>query len=560
MTINKIFDKYFNEVSLRLAWERVVRWTDRTTKDHFGIKMFGHNLTENLSNLSKQVISGSYKPTRPQKFYMPKSSKMQRTKSMLIIEDALVYQAIADTIAAENFDKFAENNDFVFGSVLSDEVGQGINILNAEGDKNLFFFKHYINLYKKFADSVNKAILEDKVTHKFETDITGFFDSIPHFSLLSILSEKFNVEEDILDILSECLNCWSGTREKYTFGVGIPQGAPPSFFLANALLNDFDNIIKGDGHIYYRYMDDIRIYAFNENELTAALVKIDAYLKGLALSLNAKKTSIEKVINDKTDNSIILFDFGYDDDDLLENPDFEAKDEFSSFAEQDGYEKNISEFKTIKDEDEIKEFWQNMHQISILDLLNLFELTKNKPTLKNEKIEDRIILEIAYQYRSAIKGLKKSDKDFKPDETMIPFWLYLLEKFPWRADHFCWIFNEFKDNEFLKEQLFKMIDIFQSYEWIRHHIYLTVAMSQTITKREWQELFRKLKSENDFYARLALYKLLLFHGLDNQQLAQVTKEITKENNGYMKKELLFYAKIKQAKKFTIQELIKSFGL
>lgn len=560
MTTNNTLDKYFNETSLMLAWERVVRWTDRTTKDHFGIKMFGHNLNENLSNLSKQVISGNYKPTRPQKFYVPKSSKMQRTKSMLIIEDALIYQAIANTIAADNFDKFIENNDFVFGSVLSDEVGQGINILKTEGDINLFFFKHYISLYKKFAGSVNKAILEDKVTHKFETDITGFFDSIPHFSMLSVLSEKFNVEGEILDILSECLNCWSGTREKYTFGVGIPQGAQPSFFLANALLHDLDNVIKGDGYIYYRYMDDIRIYAFDENDLTSVLVKIDIYLKGLALSLNAKKTSIEKVVNNETDNSIILFELGYDDDDLLGNSDFEAKGDFSSFAEQDGYEKSTSEFKTLKEENEIKEFWQNMYVTSIYDLQNLFELVEGNPIFKNDKTEDRIILEIAYRFRSAIKGLKNSNDNFRPDASTLTYWLYLLNKYPWRTDQFCWIFNEFKDNQHLKDELFKILDTFQSYEWIRHHVYLTIAVSQTITKREWQELFRKLKSENDFYARIALYKLLLFQGLDDQQFSQVTKEITKESNGYMKKELLFYAKIKQAKKFTIKELMKSFGL
>jgi hypothetical protein len=49
--------------------------SDRTTKDHFGIKMFGYNLEKNSVELSELVISGSYKPSRPQKFYVPKSSK-----------------------------------------------------------------------------------------------------------------------------------------------------------------------------------------------------------------------------------------------------------------------------------------------------------------------------------------------------------------------------------------------------------------------------------------------------------------------------------------------------
>jgi hypothetical protein len=441
--------------------------------------MFGYNLEKNLVELSELVISGSYKPSRPQKFYVPKSSKMQRTKSILTIEDAIVYQAIVNTIATENYNLFAENNDFVFGSVLADEVRLGTEILNGEVENNLFFFKHYLNLYKKFADSVNKAILTDKVTHKFETDITGFFDSIPHFSLLTVLSEKFNVEGEILDLLSECLNCWSGTRDRYTFGVGIPQGPQPSFFLANALLNDLDNMIKGDGHIYYRYMDDIRIYAFDDTELTSVLVNIDAYLKGFALSLNAKKTSIEKVRNDDTDDSIISFGLNYEVTSLPANSDIEANSDFSVFAEQEGDGFKLSDIKTITDPEAIVEFWQKMYNDSLEDIKKLFHLVEGNLKLKDERIEDRAILASIYQYRQAVRGLKNFTPDFGPDKNLIPYLFILLHKFPWRADQYCWVFQEFKDVDTLKTELIKNAELFQSYEWIRHHLYLTNVNGKT---------------------------------------------------------------------------------
>jgi hypothetical protein len=66
--------------------------------------------------------------------------------------------------------------------------------------------------------------------------------------------------------------------------------------------------------------------------------------------------------------------------------------------------------------------------------------------------------------------------------------------------------------------------------------------------------------EKDFYAKLSLYKLLLYHGLDKQQLAQVTMEVSKETNLYVKKELLFYAQTKHANQFSFKELMTSFGL
>jgi len=556
MRENNTLHTYFGEDNLTLAWERVVRWKDRATKDYFGIKMFNHKLDENLKNLSNTIISGDYKPTRPQKFYVPKASKTQRTKSMLIIEDALVYQAIANVIAYRNFDKISDNNNFVFGSVLTEEVKEGTELLNSEEEKNLFFFKHYLGLYKKFADSVNKAILEDEVTHKFETDITGFFDSIPHYNLLNILGKKFNAEPEILDILSECLDCWSGTRESYTFGVGIPQGSQPSFFLANILLHDLDNLIKHDGYIYYRYMDDIRIYAFDEDDLINALVKIDKYLKGIGLSLNAKKTSIEKISSQK-EKSIISFDFHYDDD-ASDNLKMKVSEDFQSLIEQDGQKGEFSNFQTITDKNEIEKFWKTTLKDAINDLKSLF---KDNPIELKEEAEDRKILDIAYRFRSSIKGLKALKNDYKIAADLNEYWFFLLKKFPWRTNQFCWIFNEYKNNDDLKNKLLELIDDFDSYEWVRHHLYSTLAVSQKIIKKEWQILFRKLnREETDYYARLALYKLLLFHLSDEQQFSQIASKILEESNVHMKKELLFYSKAKQLKQFTIQELTESFGL
>jgi hypothetical protein len=49
--------------------------------------------------------------------YEPKATKTHRTKSVLSIEDSLVYQAIADKVAGNNYKRLAENNSFVFGSV-----------------------------------------------------------------------------------------------------------------------------------------------------------------------------------------------------------------------------------------------------------------------------------------------------------------------------------------------------------------------------------------------------------------------------------------------------------
>jgi hypothetical protein len=291
--MNLIYLKYFSPENLRLAWERMIRSNGRDVKDLFGIEIYGADLDKNLENLSIRIIGGAYRPQRPFKYYEPKASRTQRTKTVLNIEDALVYQAIADNIATENYSILTEYSSFVFGSVLHPEVEKGTALLREEGP-DFYFFEYYIPLYNKFLNSINTEIGDTSIRFKLETDITGFFDCIPHSRLLLTL-HKFGAEPEILDLLGDCLNVWSGTRESVTAGVGIPQGAAASFFLANVFLNDLDKMISEQGYTYYRYMDDIRIYEETEEKLTEVLVLIDNFLKSRALSLNTKKTSIEEI-------------------------------------------------------------------------------------------------------------------------------------------------------------------------------------------------------------------------------------------------------------------------
>lgn len=181
-----IFEKYFNSDAIKLAYYRVQCWTDKTVKDQVGLKAFGSNIELNAQNLSERILAGHYTPQRGFKFYMPKPSKTLRTKTMLKLEDAIVYQAIVNRIAEFNQPKLAELEDFVFGSVLSPDVLKGTAILK-EQEPNYFFYKYWKGLFFKFKLSVLQSIEEDKVKYKFETDIAGFFDCIPHYNLLSIL-------------------------------------------------------------------------------------------------------------------------------------------------------------------------------------------------------------------------------------------------------------------------------------------------------------------------------------------------------------------------------------
>jgi len=556
---NASFEKYFSEKNLKLAWERVLRWTDKTAKDHFGIKSFRLDFEKNIQLLNDKLLKGKFEPSRPVKFYVPKSSYMQRTKSMLLIEDAIVYQAIANIIASVAYDKLQQNDYFVFGSVLSLEVKLGPDILNQIDDSdevNLFFFKNYLGLYKKFADSVNKSIIEDKVTYKFETDITGFFDSISHYNLFELLSEEFKVEIEILDLLEKCLNMWAGTREKFTPGIGIPQGAQPSFFFANILLHNLDNILISDALKYYRYMDDIRIYGFSEAEMIKALIKIDSYLKGFGLALNAKKTSKQMVTNDETDDSIIRF-FQYDSG--SESISGHLND-FSQLAEQDSQE-NTDDIIVLTQENDIIDFWKSEKEFVERELPKLFIVDNDQiEIVRDRKIEDREILNLGYKYRSALKKLNSFNQKVQPSEELLKYWLILLKKYFWRADQICWVLYNYRQNSELKRELNNLINDFIPYEWFRHQIYLCLNITQQFSAKELQDLFYKLKNEKSYYSRWALYKLLIIHSNNDQFFTSVMREIQGEENFYMKKELLYYSNKVKDKSSNTDQIMEFLGL
>lgn len=529
-----IFKKYFSPESLRLAWERMIRSNGRDVKDYFGIEIYSANLDKNLARLSNAIIKGEFKPQRPFKYYEPKASKTQRTKSVLSIEDALVYQAIANTVATNNYKRIAENNSFVFGSVLHAEVEKGTDLLK-EPEADFYFFEYYIPLYKKFIDSVNTEIENTQIRYKLETDITGFFDCIPHSKLLFTLN-KFDVEPEILDLLATCLNIYSGTKDSITPGVGIPQGPAASFFFANVFLNDLDYLISQNGYTYYRYMDDIRIYEETEEKLTEALVLIDNYLKGNALALNIKKTSIEEIGEDREKEKVPLL-AGYE-----TKVEEEAQEKMVYLNEQNPENGQTTMYiiQSIKGKKLIDYCKKEIKEVEDYLLDKFKDLGKEDfkvKTLVNDEELKKEITHIAYRWRNA-NSILKTEGEPVLNESLIPIWLFCTEHFFWRANHFCWNLNQYGANNFIAEKLNALIPKFKNFEWVRYQILSNMANVQNFNSAELRKIFRKAKEESSALVRIGYYMILLKHlNSDHQLFASLRQAIKDDKEAYIKNRL-----------------------
>jgi hypothetical protein len=535
--LREIYKSYFSPQQLRLAWERMIRSNGRDVKDYFGIKLFGVSLQENLERLSDLIINGEFSPQRPFKYYEPKASGTQRTKSVLSIEDALIYQAIVNKIASENYKTLTSNNSFVFGSVLHPEVEKGM-VLTEDAEAEFYFFKYYVPLYKKFINSANEAIENEAIQYKLETDITGFFDSIPHSALLMKL-HSMGVEEEILDLLADCLNMYSGTKSSATPGVGLPQGQAPSFFLANVMLHDLDYEISQQGYTYYRYMDDIYIYEESLSAIRRVLILIDNHLKGKALSLNTKKTSIKKIGEDrKAEKKTSIF--GVEQYLFLEDEVVYYGETVASEQKLNGRHKKDFTISSLTDK-ELKSYCKKEIKKAEKYLLKKFKNIHDKDFSIEKFMDDKElkkeIIHYAYLWRSSNSILKTFDQQ-KLSPELKDIWLFCVEHFYWKADHFCWNLNQYGPDKKITDELINITDRLQDFEWVQYQILNNLAMHQDFSMKQLKKFFRQAKKESSSFTRLALYQLLIRQLNPSEQLLSAVKQALKDDEeAYIRKNI-----------------------
>jgi hypothetical protein len=565
----------FSSEDIELAWERVCVSVGSDVKDYFGINVFDSNISLHLKTTFDELESNSYRPIRPFKYFEPKKCGTQRTKTVLGIKDAIVYQAIADKIGTELYQRLAKNKDFVFGSVLNEDVSKGVDILD-EDEPDFYFFEYYVNLYNRFVEGISETLTSGEVQYKLETDITGFFDCIPHATLLLKL-HAYGIEKGLLDLLSSCLNSWSGTRDNVTLNVGIPQGPPASFLLANILLDELDEIIIGLDLKYFRFMDDIRVYAPTREKLLDILVIIDRNLKGHSLSLNASKTEIKIVEAGDNEEELMLDGSGISfDEELFEQSDFYSQDseyEFGVYGHNEEYqdhfygqnteaederkakifqleiEQRAEDELVVQDETQLKKINKpvfNSSKISLFllkdtesKLLELFESNKDidaSEALSNETV--RTFLTLSQRWRSLVLSLKDSS-EFIPDLNLVKVWFWGVEKIYWKTNSMVWNLNLYESLEGYSEEYEQTLTKLSRFEWV---IYQLLNVFYKVYPNDLQrhlEASEELNSESSPLIRLGFYSVLIESIKEDSNLFNIySKALANESDNYVKEAIL----------------------
>lgn len=270
--------------NLRLAWRRVRSNPDRTYKSYFRELYTAYAIADEalLAHLQNRLSRDVYQASDACKIFFPKPSGILRPYSLLAIEDQIVYQAMANVVAEELFPHvWHRYNKEVFGHLYA-------------GSSSTWFYRKWSEGYKAFNTGAENAFKSGYVwTASF--DLTAFYDSIDH-NVLRRMLEDIGIDRDFGLALTEFLTKWTATSTRIYHNHGIPQGPLSSGLIAETVLKHFDDRHNTRHDVrYFRYVDDIRLFAKKEVHLRHALVVLDRLSKDVGLFPQSGKIDIHEV-------------------------------------------------------------------------------------------------------------------------------------------------------------------------------------------------------------------------------------------------------------------------
>lgn len=152
-------------------------------------------------------------------------------------------------------------------------------------------FLQRIDRWKNFHNDFRAACLDDSMKAVLLTDIASFYDHIDINHLcdkLELMLGRSAQESDreVIVLLRTLLHTWSTT------GFGIPQNLDPSSFFGSVYLHNVDAAMDANRFSYFRWVDDIRVCAKNQQQALRALHFLQHELAKERLFLASDKTKI----------------------------------------------------------------------------------------------------------------------------------------------------------------------------------------------------------------------------------------------------------------------------
>jgi retron-type reverse transcriptase len=507
MVLNvSLWDKFADYDNFLLAWQRTVNVTSRMVQDKLGMKIFAHNLQDNLEDLVERVKSEDfpYLPLADHKVYVPKPSTTLRTMSLMAVPDVIVYQALVNVIADQSHPYLVSHeNEHILGNLYA-------------GAGKRWMLQPWKRQYARFVERVEK-LYDIGNPWIASTDIVAFYDTIDHERLLALIHRYCGEDKKFEEFLRQCLHKWSAHNANSTMGRGIPQGSNASDLLANLYLYEIDRKLISNGYHYVRYVDDVRILGSDKSTVQRGLILFDLELKCAGLVAQVNKTSVHQI--ESIEKEVLRLRFlvtdptGVGEHTLLEtlsSPVSEQAESVSIYientsSEQIEFESDKPESLLSKDDSEEEDEDEKINQYVDIDK---YKFGTFQTQLNSQFLEAFNLLSDSDRGKEAESHITFCLYRLKPNESIRTQGIDLLTKLPWRSEAVCYFLGQFKNDSFVIEELIKFISEHKVYSW--HRANSLWALSQVSKAKDVAPICRAWLADRqlDWYARTIAARIL----------------------------------------------------
>ena len=138
--------------------------------------------------------------------------------------------------------------------------------------------------------------------------------------------------------------------------------------------------------------------------------------------------------------------------------------------------------------------------------------------------------------------------------------IYLLDECFWNADQYCWAIGLYNEDDSTKKGLSDIADKYLHYEWVQHHIYSCLAISQVFSDYELRQILKKINITSSWFAKKTIYELLLKHCKNEQFLKSILYKVKNEENLALKREVLSFSLLWSEQGISNKDLLVALGI
>lgn len=307
MPTSSHWQRLLDPKTLKRGWHlaRVERHQD-FAEDLYAADVIASNLDDVVREVASRLATDSYSPESLLEIEVPKGALGFRPGTVISLVDRMVLCS-AVYLLAEAVD--AELPKAVYswrvkkplpkkGSIFAESSVVDIPFLKRKTiASRLDPFEPWYAAWPVF-DRASRLVWEEEgYRYLAVSDIAAYFENIQLPILRDLLIGLLPDDHKIINLLLDVLERWSQrTSAGRPHFRGIPQGTQISSFLGNAFLlpldQHFEELSRSHDLRYFRYMDDVRIFAKEHSVARLAIFEMTRTIRSMHLNVQTAKTKI----------------------------------------------------------------------------------------------------------------------------------------------------------------------------------------------------------------------------------------------------------------------------